>query len=151
MNRTILAFVIALSAVSCATTAAGPDDGIFKQPGRYNFKFIGYDAGIKNPENDGRCYYRILINKVEEGRTSTGLESQAKEFEAMLSINRHLLTVEKWVLDEKAGKYVKLNNIDQPRPNYCYFLTDKNRISVVTMENVSGGAARYRVEFEKNN
>ncbi len=105
------------------------------------------DADISDPENDRRSYYRVFIDKVEEGRTSIALESQVKVFEAMVSVERHLVTIEKWVLDEKAGKYVKLNNIDQPRPNFVYVEVPAERVVKITVT-VIRGAARYTVTID---
>ncbi|HPK45420.1 MAG TPA: hypothetical protein PLV62_10610, partial [Spirochaetota bacterium] len=88
-----------------------------------NFRFIAYDTGITNPDEDKRCYYKIFIDKIDAGRTTIGLESQKKYFEAKLSSNMHLIVVEKWVLDEREGEYKKVNNILQPKPNFFYFET----------------------------
>ena len=76
----------------------------FKKPDSYNFKFIIFNDDIKNPSQDRRCYYRIYIDKIEKGRTSTGLESQEKIFETTLEGERHLVSIEKWVLDKKRGR-----------------------------------------------
>ena len=123
----------------------------YKKPGEYNFKFIGYDGNIDNPENDRRSYYKIYIDKVESGRTTIGLESQKKSFEARMTVNRHVLIVEKWVLDEKGGKYVKLNNIEQPRPNYVYFDLQEDRIVVVSLTcNAESKEAKYEAGFEED-
>lgn len=101
----------------------------------YNFKFVGYDENIENPESDRRAFYKIYIDKLETGRTTIGLESQMKTFSSTISSNRHLLVVEKWVLDEKKMKYVKLNNIDQPKPNYLYFNLPSDSVAVITLKN----------------
>ncbi len=91
-----------------------------------NFKVSIWDSHVKDPRNDRRCFYRIYINKQPVGRTTTGLESQLKTFETELEPNNHLLRIEKWVLDEENGRYVKLNNIEQPKPDYIYFIVKKN-------------------------
>jgi hypothetical protein len=121
----------------------------FKKPGAYNFRFIGYDVNITGPENDRRSYYRIMIDKIEAGRTVTGLESQEKAFESMVDANRHLLMVEKWVLDEKQEKYVKVNNIDQPRPNFVYFGASADRVVLVILKNdAMENRAVFEIEYE---
>ena len=121
----------------------------FKKAEEYNFKFTGYDSTVSTPDMDRRCYYKIYIDKVEDGRTTTGLESQKKVYEAKLSINRHLLVIEKWVLDEKKGKYVKLNNIDQPKPNFIYFDIVEDKIVLIEMNSDEKGNAEYEIEFER--
>ncbi len=120
---------------------------IYQKPGAHNFRFIGYDAEINDPEDDRRSYYRVFIDKAEEGRTTTGLESQEKVFESFLAPNRHLVTVEKWVLDQKSGRYVKLNNIEQPKPNYVYFTQPEDRIVIVKLKSMNDGRAEYLVDF----
>ena len=101
----------------------------------YNFKFIGYDINIDDPAWDRRSYYRIYLDKIDAGRTTIGLESQKKTFESKISSNRHLVEVEKWALDEKKGQYIKLNNIEQPKPNYIYFNLPENKAAVITLKN----------------
>lgn len=113
-----------------------------------NFYLSVYDSDIDNPENDRRCYYKIYIDKLESGRTITGLESQKKQFETDLSVNRHLVKVEKWVLNENMGRYVKMNNIDQPKPDFIYVNIEKNRIVKVTLKSSKAGTAFYSVEVE---
>lgn len=115
----------------------------------YNFKFIGYDINIDDPALDRRTYYKIYINKIDAGRTTIGLESQKKTFELKIPSNRHLLMVEKWVLDEKKGQYVKLNNIEQPKPGYTYFELPDGKVAVIVLKNdPSTNKAEFKVEFE---
>ncbi len=106
-----------------------------KKVRNYNFKLVAYDESISGPEDDQRSYYRVFVDKVDIGRTTIGLESQKKYFEAKLTNNRHLLIVEKWVLDTKKERYVKVNNIHQPRPNYVYFEIEPETMVEVTMVN----------------
>lgn len=132
------------------TNDKGQRDGErYRAPEKYNFRFIGYDDGIDNPDDDRRSYYRIYIDKVEEGRTTIGLESQEKVFDTTLAPNRHLITVEKWVLDRKSGRYMKVNNIDQPKPNYIYFDLPEKRIVIVEKRTDADGNAEYRVDYER--
>ena len=115
----------------------------------YNFRFIGYDINIDDPDKDRRSYYKIKIDKLEVGRTTIGLESQKKIFESTLPSNRHLLIVEKWALNERKGKYMKLNNIDQPKPDYIYFETYEDKIVIITLKSdpISNRSA-FSVEVE---
>ncbi len=149
MPARIFAVILAFMVFGCGTGDISYRDlkPGYKLPGKYNFRFIGVDAGIENPENDRRSYYKVYIDKSEEGRTTIGLESQMKKFETRLSPNRHLIIVEKYVLDRKSGKYVKLNNIEQPEPNYFYFTMPENRIVVVKMIN-SGNSAEFMLDYE---
>ena len=55
-----------------------------------NFKFIGFETDIDNPNKDRRSYYKIYIDKVDEGRTTIGLESQKNSISqdsALISIS----------------------------------------------------------------
>jgi len=142
-SRTAALFFLLSLLFACSTTEKKEKADTYLKPGQYNFKFVGYDADIDNPENDRRSYYKVFIDKAEEGRTTTGLESQEKSFEAMLMPNRHLVTVEKWVLDKKEGRYVKLNNIEQPKPNYVYF-------TLPEMKSTKDGAAEFTVDFRRD-
>lgn len=134
----LLIFIQILS--SCQTTQTGDSQTSndlypnYKLPEKYNFKFIGIDSNIINPENDRRSYYKITIDKIDAGlRSSIGLESQEKVFVTTLSSNRHLLTIEKYKLDDKKGKYVKLNNIEQPKPAFTYFEVPEGRIVTIKL------------------
>ena len=135
--------------LSCTQPVIKPEEDNYAEPVGYNFRFIARDEGIEDPTRDRRSYYRIFIDKAEEGRTSTGLESQDKVYEGTLSPNRHLITVEKWVLDEREGRYVKLNNVDQPKPNFIYFDVPEKRVVVLTMTANRDGTARFTVSLEK--
>lgn len=100
---------------------------------------------MDNPDKDRICYYMIYIDKTESGRTNTGLESQEKYFEDLLLPNRHLIKIEKWVLNEQLGRYIKLNNIDQPKPDFIYINIEKNRVTRVTVKSSRSGIASYSI------
>ena len=112
---------------------------------KYNFVFTAVNNFIDRPERDGRVFYRIFINKEEYGRTTTGLESQVKIYETNLSEKRHLLNVEKWVLNN-SGEYVRANNILQPTPDFVYFNIIPNRITSVTLQVNNRGRYEFLVE-----
>jgi len=134
----IVFFLVLLIASGCKTvpTYEPPIEPIIS-PTKVdvNFRFIAYDTGITNPDDDKRCYYKIFIDKIDAGRTTIGLESQKKYFEAKLSSNMHLIVVEKWVLDEREGEYKKVNNILQPKPNFFYFETKASSLTELILIN----------------
>ncbi|MCP4129460.1 MAG: SH3 domain-containing protein [bacterium] len=115
-------------------------------PANKNFLFIGYNSSINNPSKDRRCFYQVLINKVEQGKTNTGLETQKKKFSAKLVPNRHLLIVKKWVLNRRTRKYVRVNNIQQPKPNFTYFNLEKNSSVVIIMREGKKSKARFSIK-----
>jgi hypothetical protein len=98
MKKTLCCIMFALALLAgCAKQAAllvkeeippppAPEEE-FLFPEQYNVRFIAYDDGIADPENDRRAYYRVFIDKTHEARTTTGLESQEKTFEAYLEPN----------------------------------------------------------------
>ena len=140
----------ALLIAGCATTGTtGVKTITYKKPDAYNFRFIGLDTEIDDPSRDRRSYYKIFIDKSEEGRTTTGLESQEKSCDAMLQPNRHLVTVEKWVLDQKTGRYIKLNNIEQPKPNFVYFDLPEDRIVIIEMKTLGDGTSEFVIDYER--
>ncbi len=143
--RCVIVFFLLSVLFMCSTAEREKEFGVYRKPDKYNFKFVGYDTGINNPENDRRAYYRVFIDKAEEGRTTTGLESQEKTFEALLTPNRHLVIVVKWVLDKKAGRYVKLNNIEQPRPNYVYFNLPEDGAVTVELRSTRNRSSIFHV------
>ncbi len=148
--KAILSAALLLFLAAGCTTTGGKDNGIqYRLPDKFNFRFIARDVEIENPDNDRRSYYKVYIDKAEEGRTTTGLESQAKTFEAALSANRHLITVEKWVLDQKTSRYIKLNNIEQPKPNFVYFDVPEKKIVVIEMKTMKDGTAEVIIDFER--
>lgn len=141
----ILIILISLSIFGCSTIDTGT---IKKKEGENNFFIYIYDTDIDNPDNDRRCYYMIYIDKIEAGRTTTGLESQEKYFDTLLSNNRHLIKVEKWILNERLGRYVKMNNIDQPKPDFIYINIDEDKTIKVKLKSSKSGIASYSMTVE---
>ncbi|MBN1501088.1 MAG: hypothetical protein JW982_13085 [Spirochaetes bacterium] len=138
---------------SCATTDNGDviSGPVYKKPGSYNFVLSVQDTNIQNPSNDRRCYYKIYIDKIDSGRTAIGLESQTKTFNTALSVNKHLIEIEKYILDEEQGKYVKVNNIYQPKPSYTYFDVMEDKIVKITvLQDTAKNKAQIIVDYEKD-
>jgi len=146
-----LFIVIILIFIGCGTTGKKDDvkDDIkddIKPKSENNFYISIYDSDVVGNNDNRRCYYTIYINKVESGRTTTGLESQEKVFEATLTPDKHLIKVEKWVLNENLGRYVKVNNIDQPKPDFIYVDIKKNDTVRVKLKSSKTGVASYSLE-----
>jgi hypothetical protein len=120
----------------------------FRKPSPANLIVTALDENITGPARDRRSFYRVFIDKLEAGRTTTGLESQRKTLELSVSVERHVLLLEKWVLDEKHERYVKLNNIDQPKPNFMYFGVSEDRVLEITMRtDATTGRAVFDVDY----
>jgi hypothetical protein len=133
---------------SASVPVSNPISNEYKKPGAYNFRLSIY-SDRSDPKTDRRCYYKIYVNKVDSGRTDTGLESQKKIFTSMLEPNKHLIQVVKYVLDEKDERYVKLNNIYQPRPGYIYVDTYSDRIVELSIQHNTNKNSVYNVQFIK--
>ena len=146
--KNILLILLAAAFTACTGKTVKNDDP-FKTAGAYNLKVIIYNSDITNPDEDDRCYYRIYVNKIERGRTSTGLESQEKTFEGKVSGKRNLISIEKWILDKKRGRYRKVNNVRQPRPSFYYFSIPEKRVLRITVKNKNSGRAEYSEVLEK--
>jgi hypothetical protein len=130
-------------------SAHGPeepdDESRYERPAGHNLQLC-----VISPEQSGsrerRCYYRIFSGSNELGRTSIGPESRLKCFEAMLRPGRHQLTLEKYVLNETEGRYLKVNNIEQPRPASVTVEIPNNRVIDIRVEHSNrGSAADYRI------
>ncbi|MCU0848159.1 MAG: hypothetical protein MUD12_09755 [Spirochaetes bacterium] len=149
MKKALLFLIIAAAGCSIPAANKKTSQQKFKAPSGFNFRLAVSDTGITNPADDRRTYYRVYIDKSEEGRTTTGLESQEKTFEASLQSNRHLVMIEKWVLDEKTSSYTKLNNVEQPRPNFYYFDAEPEKILILKIKVGKDRRAVYSVDFER--
>jgi len=146
----LFVFLLILISAGCSTT--GKEEFYSYTPeistNKINFTLTAYDTDIDNPAMDRRCYYRVYINKIDSGRTTTGLESQEKYFETALSPNRHLIKLEKWVLDEEQGRYLKVNNIEQPKPDFIYITVTESAKIKVTMKSTRFGNAAFSKNTE---
>lgn len=127
--------------ISCAEKSMIQGNG--NTDTRYNLILTISDTDIDNPDNDRRAYYEVFIDKTESGRTTIALESQKKVFEAKLTPDRHLIKIEKWVLDDAQGRYIKLNNIYQPKPNFIYVNTENKKITRINVQSSKFGTALY--------
>ena len=141
MKYKFLTVIITCCFIAGCTAVKKENDKQFKK----NFYITIADTDIDSPEHDRHCYYVIYINKVESGRTNTGLESQEKYYEEYLIPNRHLIKIEKWVLNEVLGRYIKVNNIDQPKPDYIYINIEKNKTVKVTVKSSKSGNASFSI------
>ena len=139
-DKLLIFFITGLIITGCTSVQKEKD-----KQGKNNFFLTIYDTDIDSPDQDRHCYYIIYIDKIESGRTNTGLESQKKYYEEYLIPNRHLIKIEKWVLHESLGRYIKLNNIDQPKPDFIYINIEKNKTVRVTVKSSKSGIALFNI------
>ena len=119
----------------------------FKKPQDMNIRLIvtGRD------DSPRKVYYRISIDDEDAGRTTIGTGTEEKIFETMIPAAQHVLLVEKFVLDEEKDRYVRVKNIDQPKPETLTFDLPEDRILVIRLtDNGGDAAAEYRTEFERD-
>ncbi len=141
--KLILVFSIATN-ISCSRKEIIKEERVSP----FNFIITLYDRDIENPENDRRSYYEIYIDKAESCRTTIGLESQKKIFETNLTPDRHLVKIEKWILDDSQGRYIKLNNLYQPKPDFIYVNIEEGKVIRVNVESTKYGASLYTLTKE---
>ena len=143
-----LGFTLILMMIASVISCGGKEIIRHDFSGTYNLVITLYDRDIDNPENDRRSYYEVYIDKTESGRTTIGLESQKKVFEAKLTSDRHLIKVEKWILDESQGRYIKLNNLYQPKPDFIYVDIEDGKTTRVNVESSRYGTSLYTIVKE---
>lgn len=66
--------------------------------------------------NEGKMvYYNITVNGQDIGRTETGPGSLVKQIQGRVNANNYnIITAERWELDKSRGRYLRVNNINQP-------------------------------------
>ena len=127
---------------------AGNNSQYLAVPGEYNFKIVVSSSGVENPGDDNRGFYKVYVDKVEAGRTQIGLDSQKKVLTLKLSENKHLISLVKYELDKKNNKYMKVNNIYQPKPDYCYVDTVSDKIIFVEVVHMPRNvSSSYNIRF----
>ncbi|HOJ50166.1 MAG TPA: hypothetical protein PKW55_05080 [Spirochaetota bacterium] len=84
---------------------------------KIKIRFI-FDAVVNNYQEDVESYAEIYIDKKNVGITEQKLLSQEKNFEFETSYEKHLLQVNIFIQDPLKKKWVRLKNIDQPKPIY---------------------------------
>lgn len=144
MKSSSFAILFIIVLLACNTGSNITDGGNIQY--KYNFIITASDSDIDHPDKDRLSFYVVYIDKIEAGRTTTGLESQDKYYETNLSENKHLVTLEKWVLDKSKNRYAKLNNIEQPKPDFIYIVIEKGKQTRVKMKSATTGVATYSSE-----
>ncbi|MGL4370080.1 MAG: hypothetical protein ACRCUT_10480 [Spirochaetota bacterium] len=120
---------------------------LFKKPDMFNLRLCAVSI---NSVSVRQCYYRIFIDGQEAGRTAIGSESEEKSFEYLASALPHTLSLEKYILDEGKQRYVKLKNIEQPKPDSFAFDLPAERVILIRMEeDIQTASAVFSYDYEK--
>jgi hypothetical protein len=115
------------------------------KPEGYNFIIKCMNTSL---ENTKKSFIKIYINDEEVGRTETGYDHDAVSYQSLLEMNKTLeLRVEKYILDDQKGRYIKMRNIDQPKPDRYRFLIPEGRILIV---NFSLNSETHESSFSEN-
>lgn len=73
------------------------------------------DDVIPAGEEKKMVYYNVVVNGHDIGRTETGHGSLVKQMQARVNAgNYNIITAERWELDKSRGRYLRVNNINQP-------------------------------------
>jgi hypothetical protein len=94
-------------------------DGIVYDSGdNFNVIFEFYDPP-RNSTNSGKdekmVYYNVTVNGHDIGRTETGPAAVVKQLKAKVKAGSYnIIAAERWELDKSRGRYVRVNNINQP-------------------------------------
>ena len=87
---------------------------------------------MPSEEKAGRVFYKIICDGVDYTRTEPGLSINSTAIDLNLTACQyHEIIIERWRLDETENKYIRDNNIRQPKPLTIYVYP--GRVIVFTM------------------
>ena len=87
---------------------------------------------MPSEEKAGRVFYKIICDGVDYTRTEPGLSINSTAIDLNLTACQyHEIIIERWRLDETENKYIRDNNIRQPKPLTIYVYP--GRVVVFTM------------------
>lgn len=97
--------------------------------GDYNTEILFDEPNFNDPKKDSLGFYRLLIDKSREERTTIKLRSQKRVWQGTLHPGRHLFSIERWELDSSSKQYKRAKNLLQPKPDSYYFTVQEERLS----------------------
>ena len=94
-------------------------DGIVYDSGdNYNVILEFYDPpqnSTNSRQDDKLVYYNVTVNGHDMGRTETGPAAIVKQLQVKVKAGSYnIISAERWELDKSRGRYVRVNNINQP-------------------------------------
>ncbi|MBN2080053.1 MAG: hypothetical protein JW838_13885 [Spirochaetes bacterium] len=93
----------------------------FMPPEEFNFEITVFDDMESESIAREMLFYKVFIDGVESGRTDTGPAGLERSFKTLLETDRwHLVTLERWVLNQARGRYERANNVLQPKIQRVY-------------------------------
>lgn len=128
----------------------GTTEPLFKKAGDVNVRLIVSGKVSDTEAAAQQIYYRIFIDQADAGRTTIGGSGDEKVFESRIEPNAHTVQVEKYILDEHKGRYVKVKNIDQPKPDSFDFTVMPDRILIIRLkDNGPDAQAEFTSDYER--
>lgn len=126
-------------------------DNNYKKPYDCNFIFNVIHEQTNSSERSEKMFFRIFIDNIEIGRTETGRIGESLSFKGMIPTERNQeLRIEMYLLDSTKGRYVKVRNIEQPKPDRFIFTIPADRIIIVNLSiSDSNGETTFTTDFEK--
>ena len=122
----------------------------FKKAVDMNVKIAVIGKVPASTETGQQIYYRIFIDQTDAGRTTIAGSEEEKVFESKVIPGIHTIHVEKYILDEHKGRYVKVKNIDQPKPDAFDFTVEQDRIVILHLkDNGSDEQAEFTADYER--
>ncbi len=97
--------------------------------GNYNVEITFQEPNFDNPQYDTQGFYRIFIDQTREERTTIALRSQKREWKGKLSLDRHLLRIERWELDKTTKNYLRAKNLLQLKPSQFYVTIKEGKLT----------------------
>jgi hypothetical protein len=127
---------------------------INKKPSLYNLKIIAYDKEINSSnkvDSTDQSFYRIFIDEKDCGRTDISFTNEIKTFTIMIDNGKKpVIRLEKYILDENKGKYIRVKNIFQPKAYSCESPILSDRITVITfVTDIVDGKTEIKMSYEK--
>lgn len=112
---------------------AWPVSGRFSTADEHNLLVESIDAG--GAPSEEMLFYKVFVDGAYSGRSTTGPAQQAQRCGLKIADNEyHIIRLERWELHAGQEKYLRANNIKQPRPLKIFMPSNRLLKLVVTRE-----------------
>lgn len=126
---------------------AWPASGRFVTAEDHNLLVESIDAG--GAPSDDMLFYKVYVDGAYSGRSTTGPAQQSRRCGLKIADNEyHIIRLERWELHAGQEKYLRANNIKQPRPLKIFMPSNRLLKLVVTRERDKYRTVRVAVKEE---